>query len=137
MLTFRSALNVKLLATLASVLVALAMTGLLLATVLWATLVMAGPTSQPEEPHFQHPPTPEISGGAAMAGKGIQAPESVEDKQPKLIPTITGHANAPALLTTIEGFDFDDNITETGFPSIHQTPLAPQVSIVSSQSSTA
>ena len=47
----------------------------------------------------------------------------MEDKPPKPIPTITGHANALALLTTIEGFDFDDNITETGLPSIPPAPI--------------
>ena len=56
--------------------------------------------------------------------KGIKAPENVEDKLPKPIPSITGHANAVALLTTIEGFDYDDNITETGgFDSIPPDPI--------------
>jgi hypothetical protein len=67
--------------------------------------------------------TTEISGGAAMSkmriqSQGLNLRKSIEYKFPGIL-----NPNAPPLGTTIEGFNFDDKGTETGFLFIPPDPI--------------
>lgn len=100
---------------------------LILAVVALSSLIMSSGGALVEAQqggNFLQPPPPRVSAGAAMTELRIRAAQGTGILSPTS-PNVasTPNALAPALLFSIEGINFDENATNTGFFVIPPDPI--------------